>query len=173
MSGTPIAGDYVKAQGKSGRMGARLMAIVVDGEHGRTYLSPTAAMEAIGRKAEPDWKPEVTISGSTQYLGVKPYGMERFDQLFTNRQLVALATFSDLVQKGRERVKRDGLDAGVHNDGEPHFTEGNGAMVYADAVAMYLAFSVSKALDRNTTLCTWEHRMNRVTGTCLRVRLSR
>ena len=38
MSGTPIAGDYIKAEGKAGRMGARLMAIVAEGERGRMYL---------------------------------------------------------------------------------------------------------------------------------------
>ncbi|MEX0804112.1 MAG: DUF1156 domain-containing protein [Candidatus Binatia bacterium] len=52
--------------------------------------------------------------------------------------------------------------------GEPYITEGNGVAVYADAVATYLAFSVSKALDRNTTLCTWEHRMNRMGHTFTR-----
>ena len=39
MSGTPIAGDYIKAEGKAGRMGARLMAIVAEGERGRVYLA--------------------------------------------------------------------------------------------------------------------------------------
>ena len=43
MSGTPIAGDYIKAEGKAGRMGARLMAIVAEGERGRVYLAPTPA----------------------------------------------------------------------------------------------------------------------------------
>src|SRR5262249_31361192 len=36
MSGVPIGGDYIKAEGKAGRIGARLMAIVAEGEHGRT-----------------------------------------------------------------------------------------------------------------------------------------
>ena len=54
MSGTPIAGDYIKAEGKAGRMGARLMAIVAEGERGRVYLSPTPEMEAVARKAKPD-----------------------------------------------------------------------------------------------------------------------
>ena len=31
MSSAPIAGDYIKAEGKAGRMGARLMAIVAEG----------------------------------------------------------------------------------------------------------------------------------------------
>ena len=46
MSGTPIAGDYIKAEGKAGRMGARLMAIVAEGERGRVYLPPTPEMES-------------------------------------------------------------------------------------------------------------------------------
>ena len=34
MSGTPIAGDYIKSEGKAGRMSARLMAIVAEGDRG-------------------------------------------------------------------------------------------------------------------------------------------
>ena len=59
MSGTPIAGDYIKAEGKAGRMGARLMAIVAEGERGRVYLAPTPEHEAAARKAKPEWKPDV------------------------------------------------------------------------------------------------------------------
>ena len=43
--------------------------------------------------------------------------------LFTHRQLVALTTFSDLVQEARERVKRDALAAGLPDDGNPLPTE--------------------------------------------------
>ena len=46
MSGTPIAGDYIMAEGKCGRIGARMMAIVADGNGGRVYLPPTDAAEA-------------------------------------------------------------------------------------------------------------------------------
>src|SRR5262249_12104295 len=90
MSCTPFSGDYIKAEGKAGRMGARLMAIVAEGDRGHVYLAPTAEHETTAHQQKPEWRPEVTISGSTQYLGVKPYGILRFDQLFTDRQLVAL-----------------------------------------------------------------------------------
>ena len=152
MSGTPIAGDYIKAEGKAGRMGARLMAIVAEGERGRVYLAPTAEHEAAARKAKPGWKPDVTISGSTQYLGVKPYGMYRFDQLFTDRQLMALTTLSDLVQKARERVQRDALAAGLREDNKPLRDGGAGLTAYAETVATYLSFCVSKLSDLNNSL---------------------
>ncbi len=85
LSGVPISGVYIKAEGKAGRMGARLMAIVAEGDRGRIYLPPTEAMEAVALQAKPEWKPDVVISGSTQYLGVKPYEIEQFSQLFTDR----------------------------------------------------------------------------------------
>jgi putative DNA methylase len=116
MLGTPIAGDYIKGEGKAGRMGARMMAVVAEGERGRFFLPPTPEMEEIARREKPTWKPELVISGSTQYLGVKPYGLKQFSQLFTDRQLVALTTLSDLVQEARGRVKRDGLVAGLSDN---------------------------------------------------------
>jgi len=156
MSRTPIAGDYIKAEGKAGRIGARMMAIVAEGERGRVYLPPTEAMEAVARQAQPEWKPDVVISGSTQYLGVKPYGMEQFSQLFTDRQLVALTTFSDLVQEARERVKRDALAAGLPDDGKPLREGGTGATAYAEAMGVYLAFALDKVADRGSSLGRWD-----------------
>ena len=147
MSGIPISGDYIKAEGKAGRMGARLMATVVEGDRGRVYLSPTPAMEAIAGKANPEWKPDVTISGSTQYLGIKPYGMERFSDLFTNRQLHALTVFSDLAIQARERVLHDAT-ACIDN--------AHSASSYADAITICLGLCVSRQANRTSTLNFWD-----------------
>jgi len=155
MSGTPISGDYIKSEGKAGRVGARLMAIVADGKRERVYLPPTAAMEAVARNAKPEWKPEVAICGSTQYLGVKPYGMERFSQLFTERQLVVLTSLCGLVQEARERVQTDAVAAGLSDDDTSLINGGFGAMARGEAVATYLAFALSKLLDRCCALVTW------------------
>ena len=73
MSGTPIAGDYIKAEGKAGRMGARLMAIVAEGDRGRVYLAPTPEHEAVALKAKPEWKPEVDVAReAARLLDVAP-----------------------------------------------------------------------------------------------------
>ena len=42
-------------------MGARLMAIVAEGDRGRVYLAPTPEMEAIALTAKPTWKPEIAM----------------------------------------------------------------------------------------------------------------
>jgi putative DNA methylase len=59
MSGTPIAGEYIKTEGKLGCLGVRLMAIVAEGARGRVYLSPAAWLEETARQAKPEWKPDV------------------------------------------------------------------------------------------------------------------
>lgn len=155
MSRTPIAGDYIKAEGKAGRMNARLMAIVAEGMRRRVYLPPTEAMEEISHQAKPEWRPDLMISGSTQYLGVKPYGMDRFDQLFTDRQLVALTTFADLVTEAREQVKRDALAAGLKEDGKPLAAGGTGATAYADAMCTYLACVLDRMVYYGSSLTSW------------------
>jgi putative DNA methylase len=164
MSGSPISGDYIKAEGKAGRMGARLMAIVAEGERGRVYLRPTEAMEAVALQAKPEWKPEGDVPARLTGGTCVPYGLARWGDLFTPRQLVALTTFCDLVQEARERVKRDALTAGLPDDDKPIASGGTGAAAYADAVGVYLAFAMSKIADRNSSIATWasnrEHASN-------------
>lgn len=155
LSGTPISGDYLKAEGKAGRLGARLMAIVAEGPRGRIYLPPMPGHEAVIEQANPEWKPEITISGSTQYLGVKPYGIDSFDQLFTDRQLVALSTFSSLVHEIREKVKRESLSAGMIDDCNGLSKGGFGATAYAETVGTYLAFAIDKGANYWSSVCAW------------------
>ena len=155
ISGAPMAGDHIKSEGKAGRMGARLMAIVAEGDRGRAYLAPTPEMEAIALTAQPTWKPETPLPADMRSHWTPPYGLTTYGDLFTPRQLVALTTFSDLVQEVRERVKCDAIQAGVVDDGESLARGGGGAAAYADAVGVYLAFSIDKGSDYWSTVCTW------------------
>jgi putative DNA methylase len=155
MSATPIAPDYIKAEGIAGRMGSRLMAIVAEGERGRVYLSPTPEMEAIALTAQPTWKPETAIPPDKRSMFTPLYGLTHFHHLFTSRQLVALTTFSDLAQEAHSEMRRDAVSAGLSDD-EKAIGDGPSATSYADAVVVYLAFLVSKLADKGSTLCTWD-----------------
>ncbi len=155
ISGTLIQADYIKTEGKAGRMDARLMAVVTKGKRGRVYLDPTDEMEEVARSAEPEWSPggEVPrrLTGGTCY----GYGLTTFAALFTDRQLVALTTLSDLVAEAREKVLADALAAGMAPDATRLADGGTGACAYADAVATYLGLCVSRQVNRSSKLSRW------------------
>ncbi len=155
MSGTPMPFEYLRSEAKAGRMSARLMAVVAEGEHGRIYLSPLSEMETIALSAKPQDAPETDLPEKALGFRVQAYGMTKWRDLFTRRQLVALTTFSDLVQEARERVQRDAINAGLLDDSRPLRDGGIDATAYAEAVEVYLGFSVSKTSNRASTLCTF------------------
>jgi len=154
MSDTPLPYDYIRSEGQAGRMGARLMAIVAEGDRGRVYLAPTAEMEAIALTAQPEWKPETPLYGKCR-VNVSNYGLDNYGDLFTPRQLVALTTFSDLAQEACERVRRDALAAGLLDDSKSLAAVGSGAAAYGDAVGVYLAFAVDKGANYWSSVCAW------------------
>ena len=155
MSGMPMAGDYIKAEGKAGRMGARLMAVVAEGDRGRVYLAPTSEHEMVALRAKPTWMPDVEIPPDRRSMFTPLYGLTHFKHLFTPRQLVALTTFSDLVAEAMERVKRDADGADLPNDKRPLRDGGAGATAYAEAVGVYLAFALSKVSNIGSALASW------------------
>ena len=155
MSGTPISGDHIKGEGLAGRMSARLMAIVAEGNNGRVYLSPTPGQTDAASQAQPEWKPETPMPIDRRWFSPPLYGMPTYGDIFTPRQLVALTTFSGLVQEARERVRGDAVAAGLADDGKGLDAGGTGAQAYADAVAVYLAMSIDKATDYNSGLVVW------------------
>jgi putative DNA methylase len=155
LSDAPIAPDYIKSEGRAGRMGARLMAIVAEGDRSRVYLDPTNDMVRVAHSAEPSWKPETPIPNDPRALWTPPYGLTTFGDLFTPRQLVALNTFSDLVQEARERVIADAKRTGLHDDGVGLDAGGSGATAYGDALATFLSFSINRCADFNNSLTGW------------------
>ena len=157
MSRAPITGDYIKAEGQAGRMGARLMAVVTEGDRGRVYLAPTPEHEAVAGEGKPKWKPEVQQPANPRWFSPPDYGMPTFGDLFTPRQLIAMTTFSDLVKEACDRVHADAATAGLPDDGTPLRDGGTGATAYAEAVGVYLAAATSRWSDLSNTICSWNN----------------
>ncbi|PSH02634.1 MAG: hypothetical protein CXZ00_16430, partial [Acidobacteria bacterium] len=156
LSDAPIEAKYIRAEAQAGRMNARLMAIVAEGQRGRVYLSPTSEMEAIAASAEPKWKPDLLVTTPCHDIDRLPmYGMYTWGDAFTPRQLVALTTFTDLVGEAIAKVREDALVAGVADDGKGLNDGGTGATAYAQAVGVYLGLSSSKATMFINTLSRW------------------
>lgn len=157
VSGSPVVATYVKEQGIAGHMGARLMAIVAEGVRGRVYLSPLPEHEALARQARPTWKPSSSMPDNPRWFSPPLYGLTTYGDLFTPRQLVALTTFSDLVQEAIVKCRNDALASGMSDDGLGLEADGTGAQAYAEAVGVYLAFAVDKVSDYWSSICTWHN----------------
>ena len=155
VSNAPISGDYIKAEGQAGRMGAKLLAIVAEGSRGRVYLEPTSIQEAVAKSAEPRWRPAGEVPARLTGGTCVPYGLRTWGDLFTPRQLVALNTFSELVEVAMEKCQEDALALGFSSDQTPLNQGGSGALAYGQSLAIYLAFSMNKMADRGSSICTW------------------
>jgi len=153
--GTPIPLSYIREQGRAGQMGTHLIAIVGEGERGRVYISPSPEHVAAANVARPASVPEGDLPKNPRDFKTPNYGMTTWADLFTNRQLVALTTLSELVSEAREHALQGALAAGA-DAGSRLENDGTGAEAYADAIATYLAFGVSRLTDISNALCRWE-----------------
>ncbi len=145
------------------------MAVVAEGSRGRVYCEPSpadfnACREAVKFSADA-WKPAGNLPPRGKGLGftVQAYGYEEWWQLFTDRQLAALTTFSDLLDEvhgrvfrdAKKRVLEDAKTAGLADDEVRLREGGTGALAYADAVVTYLALVVDKCADYWSNLVIW------------------
>ena len=146
---------YVKEEGKTGRIGAQLMAIVAEGQHGRIYLSPDSEHIHAAEVDKPLDYPEGEMPNNPRWFSPPAFGMTDYSQLFTNRQLTALTTFSELVGEAQQKAEADAVAAGMNNDHIALAEGGIGARAYGEAVGVYLAFLVDKITAYGTTLGIW------------------
>ena len=150
--------DHVRAEGKAGRMGQQLMAMVAEGNRERVYLAPSDEHVAIADKAASHDVPETDLPQKALGFRVQLYGMTQHHHLFTSRQLTALTTFSDLVGLIREKVKQDAIVAGFPDDGVPLHAGGKNAHAYSETIATYLGCALSRLASYNNSICCWNER---------------
>lgn len=149
-----IGFDYLRSEARSGRMGAELTTIAAEGRGSRTYLPPDRGHVATAFRAVPSSIPMGELPEAALGFRVQAYGMLKYSDLFSSRQLTALTTFSDLVSEARERVLRDALASGM-SEGERLEAGGVGAAAYADAIATYLGLVISRITDYSSSINSW------------------
>ncbi|WP_344299421.1 DUF1156 domain-containing protein [Sinomonas flava] len=155
--------NYIREFGRERGLGSQLIAVVAEGNRRRVYLKPTPDDKQAASVEAPANVPGGDLPRNPRDFKTPNYGLTSFASLFTNRQLTALTTFSDLVGEARERVLQAALAAGLE-EGDRLEAGGTGAAAYADAVATYLGFVVNKHIARNNVMCTWESGMDRLRG---------
>ena len=147
LTGIPMPLDYIRAEGRAGKMGATLMAVVAEGATGRVYLPATEAHELLAQSARPEDVPDTDLPTGKLGFRVQNYGMLKHWQLFTQRQLTALTTFQKIVPSVREKALKE---CGLQFKTQTEATE------YVDAIITYLGMTISKLANRLSALCFWD-----------------
>ncbi len=143
---TPVKLSYIREQARAGKMGETMMATVAEGDPGRLFLSPPDAHLRAALSAKPAWKPRQTIPETPKVSGLV-YGMTHWHQLFTERQLMGLTTFSDLLEEIRPQMTRNGAPEN-----------------YADALCTYLTLAIGRMTNSGCTGAVWETTSGFVAG---------
>ena len=144
-SAVPLS--YVREQARAGKIGEQMTAIVAKGDRKRVFVSPTDAHIQTAIFAEPAWQPRENLPNQAMNLRVQGYGITHWHQLFTERQLTALSTFSNLQVAVRSQIIQDG-----------------GSDDYANAVCTYLALAVGREADMCSSFDRWHTSGEKISG---------
>ena len=131
---------YVREQGRNARMSEQMIARVAEGTRGRLFLSPDQEHTRIAQSADPAWRPTGNLPDKALGFRVQAYGFNEWHQLFTDRQLTSLTTFSDLMNRVRRRVVSDG-----------------GSEEYGAAICTYLSLAVGRLANACSSFATWQN----------------
>ena len=142
----------LRAQGRSGRLGARMTAVAINGQKGKEYRLPTerdlAGAEVDAREIArvysaipfglPGEQTPKAGMGASRAFSVDGYGFDTWGTLFTDRQLLALGTFLCEIRAVREEIAEHGYPE-----------------EWREALTAYLALTVSRLADRGSSIATW------------------
>ena len=139
--------EYVRERSRAGAMGHQMLAIVAKGDRGRVFLSPIDAHIQAALSAKASWRPQQTMPNTPTLVSGRGFGITHWHQLFTERQLTALTTFSDLLLGAREAMSMHGASA-----------------EYCDAVCTYLALVIGRMAPGNCSFNRWRNDLHSVEG---------
>lgn len=120
------------------------LAVVVDVGRGRIYLPN----ETTYPKIDPPDVPviEQDMTNDRRWFSPPLYGLPRFSDIFSPRQLTAMVTLSNLVKEIRKDVLKDAQDAGLSASEVGEYTK---------TVTTFLALALDRCSDFNNSLCGW------------------
>jgi len=121
------------------------LAVVVETSKGRTYLPG----DGISLVDVPDFDAsgiDQPMTDDRRWFSPPLYGLPLFTDIFTPRQLMAMLTFSDLIQAVGADVESDAVAKGLN---------ATDAHDYSNAVTVFLALALNRFADNNNSLCRW------------------
>ena len=149
--------EDIRFEGRAGRLGAVMTAVVVDGPNGKEYRLPTKHEQKVAEVSEerlqtlyadiPFGLPEEPTpkagSGAARAFSVYSYGFNTWRKLFTNRQLANIGVFTSVIRGIPDQVTTYGF--------------------WEQCIVAYLLCAVSKQLDYGNGLCSWYTQNEQIT----------
>ncbi|MDH7578536.1 MAG: DUF1156 domain-containing protein [Bacillota bacterium] len=166
--GTIMTMEDIRLEGRAGRLGAVMTAVVVDGPSGKEYRLPTAEEIRLAQEAEkeldrvfagipfglPEEPTPKSGNGASRAFSVDGYGFDKWSKLFTPRQLLALGTFVKYTRAAREVMREAGYP-----------------LEWVEAVGAYLGLAIDRLADYNSNVCNWDPNGEYITHTFQRFAL--
>src|SRR6266702_4524125 len=160
--------EDIRREAKSGRIDATMTSVVVDGDFGKEYRIPTYEEIVMATEAQeglsevyseipfglPDEPTPKGGSGASRAFSVDGYGFDKWYKLFTPRQLLALGTFVKYT-----RVMREAMQKYEYSD------------EWSEAISVYLALSIDRIAERNSSMCHYDVSRDSISGTFQRYAL--
>ncbi|MGE0468174.1 MAG: DUF1156 domain-containing protein [Nitrospira sp.] len=143
----PLDESHVKIEAKGNRLGYCLLAVVAEAKRGRLYLPASDEQREAAEVSPPEGEVAELLADDPRNIWCVGYGLTRFDQLFTPRQLTAMVTLSDLVKEIASALRRDALAVKL---------SAQDADDYARTVITFLALALDRCADFNCALSTWK-----------------
>lgn len=144
--------EYLRQKFSEKDVGIKLVAIVADSKNGRIYLSPDEDQENTALNTKSNWIPNTNMDTDTPDLvSGRGYGIEYWHELFTNRQLLALDTFYDLLSIIETQIIADCEEC---IEIKPEYKEISPSD-YATAIKTYLAFACDKYAMYGNSHVSW------------------
>ena len=110
----------------------------------------------------PEDTPTGNISHNARWFSPPRFGITKFAELFTSRQMLLLTTFCNELPAIMEEVQQDALAKGMTDDSISLVRKGKGALSYSQAIGVYLSLVISKLTDYQSAYCTWDNRKGNI-----------
>lgn len=141
--------SYVREQSRAGMIDEQMTAIVAEGDGKRLFLPPADEHVEAAMSAKPNKSsiPQQKMPTTACLVSGRGYGITHWHQLFTQRQLAALTTLSDLIPKARALMDEHGADS-----------------EYANSICTYLVLAIGRESDMCSSFDRWHNSGDKVTG---------
>jgi putative DNA methylase len=116
LSRAPMDEDYLRKQISRDPGRYRVVALVVNADSGKMYLTPSQASSQSVEFGREDWQPPQGMYAGALGFRLHSYGVHAWNDFFHPRQVRALDTFASLIPEAAAKIAEDAGKIGLSNE---------------------------------------------------------